>query len=117
MVSDFELTKIAEAGRTVAPRDQWPKWDAFVAPEVRNREKARPTADLYSWAMILAHALSGQRPAGPVPAKEMITRSDLTSELVDFAAACLGPRDRPPSFDPVFALRDMKLQHSKKRRG
>jgi transcriptional regulator with XRE-family HTH domain len=110
VVTDFELTKIVEGGRTVAPQTQWPKMDVFLAPEVRDRRAAQPSADLFSWAMILAYVLAGKPPGGPVPASEIINRSDLPPDIGRFATACLkDAKNRPASFDGLLKRHRKRL--------
>jgi serine/threonine protein kinase len=105
VVTNFELTKILEGGLTVMPLEQWPNWDVFVAPEVRGREKVRPSVDLYSWAMILAYALTGKKPTGPDPAIQCIADSGLPSDVTTFATDCLLSKKRPDSFERLLASR------------
>jgi len=103
VVTDFELTKILEGGRTVSPQVNWPKWDVFLAPEVRDRHAALPAADFYSWAMILAYIIGGKPPGGPVPAADIVGNANLPGDIRKFAIACLKDwRNRPASFGDLL---------------
>jgi transcriptional regulator with XRE-family HTH domain len=114
VVTDFELTRILEGGRTVGPQKEWPQRDAFLAPEVRGREKAHPSADLFSWAMVLAYGVSGKVPGGPVPAREIISGAGLPADIAGFAMSCLLDRkNRPESFGNFPALRGRRRGSSR----
>jgi serine/threonine protein kinase len=102
VISDFEMTKMAEGALTVAPRDRWPQRDVFIAPEVRDREPAKPTADLYSWAMVLASALYGTSPDGPTHARSIIQGAGLPGDIANFALACLEPKSKRPSLETLL---------------
>ena len=102
VVSDFEMTKMAESGFTVAPRDRWPQRDVFIAPEVRDREPAKPVADLYSWAMVLACALYGTSIDGRTHARSIIHGARMPGDIANFALACLEPKSRRPSLDALL---------------
>lgn len=113
VVTNFELTKIMGAVKSVHPTAQWPNWTVFVAPEVKGRGKVEPSVDLFSWGMILSYALTGKMPTGPDPAKLVIAASGLPKKIIDFAVRCCDQKKRPTTFDPIARF----LEENASRRG
>jgi serine/threonine protein kinase len=117
VLTDFELAMLLDGSPTVRPQDR-SNWsdDIYVAPEANDQVKdpnrtqhvnGATSWDLFSWAMILAHAVTGQSPLTVSGAGESIREANLPSPLVRFAMQCLRPQShrdeekrRPSMFPP-----------------
>lgn len=104
VLTDFELAKLPGALPTVAPNAKW-REDVYRAPEVAGAAELDPNCDLYSWAMILAHAASGQAPESPGEARALLRGTAVPTRIVEFAGKCLAPpSSRPRSVQDLIAV-------------
>ena len=113
VLTDFELAKLLDGSPTVRPTDR-AKWEyeIYVAPEANfetiDSIQNGPTSwDLYSWAIIVAHAVSGRRPIDILRARESLKEAAMPNSLRQFCLLCLQPqldkdqaRRRPVVFPP-----------------
>jgi serine/threonine protein kinase len=92
MLTDFELAKLTDRGPTVSA--EWPP-DPYRAPEVRTGD-VDVRADLYSWARILEHAVTGQLPPAGDD-EQLLETAKLPRPVIRIAKQCLArPRSRRP---------------------
>lgn len=95
VLTEFELAKILAAPTTVAPM-QWKKPNPYRAPEFEvPGADVSASADFYSWAVMLAHALAGTRKC-PANVSGVLEEADIPSRLKKAALACLLPADDRP---------------------
>lgn len=96
VLTDFELARLTQGRPTVTDLDELGQ-DVYRAPEVETGDPD-PSCDVYSWAMMLAHAVGGKRPQGPDDARTMIGASKLNKGTKTLASKCLGlAKKRPPT--------------------
>lgn len=95
VLTDFELAKLPASMPTVAINAEWPD-DTYRAPEVSGTTDVSPSCDLFSWAMILAHASSGRAPKTLRDAKTSFQTGSVPKRVAVFADKCLGPQDSRP---------------------
>lgn len=93
VLTDFELAKLRDGGRTVAV-GEWPD-DPYRAPEVEGGV-VNESSDLYSWAMVFAHAVSGQPPENASKAKALLEAAKIPTKVRTVAKKCLDPPSRRP---------------------
>ena len=96
VLTDFELAKLLDGSPTVSPIEMWPD-DVYRAPEVGEGD-LHPSCDVFSWAMILAHAVSGHKPTDHNDAASAVSEGlpKQPKNLRSLAHDCLGPyTDRP----------------------
>ena len=98
LLTDFELAKLTDRGPTVSTK--WPI-DDYRAPEVVSGD-IDVRADLYSWARILVHAVSGQLPPARAD-KQLLAKFQLPKPVAAIANKCLAPArsGRPASIAAV----------------
>ena len=98
LLTDFELAKLTDRGPTVSTK--WPI-DDYRAPEVVSGD-IDVRADLYSWARILVHAVTGQLPPARAD-KQLLAKFWLPKPVAAIANKCLAPArsGRPASIASV----------------
>jgi len=101
VLTDFELAKLLDTGPTVSAN--WPD-DVYRAPEV-DAGAADERSDLYSWARVLIHAATGQRPSNE-EGKNMLINPGLPEAVWRLATRCLAkrPSARPASVRDVLPV-------------
>jgi serine/threonine protein kinase len=99
LLTDLELAKILEGGRTVST--DW-KENPFVAPEVF-RGECDVRTDLFSWGQILYYAATGKKPDKP-PNPAAFLGVELPRAVKQVATKCVAtmPKDRPGSMEDVL---------------
>lgn len=96
VLTDFELARLPGNVPTVSANAQW-RGNDYLAPEVPGGVKPLPSADLYSWSMVLAHAATGQAPKTPALAMKSLANAGLPAKVTDFAQSCiLRPANKRP---------------------
>ncbi|MGD8450900.1 MAG: protein kinase [Phycisphaerae bacterium] len=93
ILTDFELAKLLDGSPTVAT-DEWPD-DPYRAPEVYGG-KSQKNSDLFSWAMIVAHAASGDARLNPGSASRTLDAVGLPAKVRRVAKSCLQPASKRP---------------------
>jgi len=88
LLTDFELAKLPGTLPTVSRNAKW-KDAIYVAGEVPGASELKPSCDLFSWSIILAHAVGGVRPDTPRHAKELLAQGRLPKKVADFAVRCI----------------------------
>ena len=109
VLTDFELSKLVDHGLTVAP-DEWPA-DEYRAPEA-DSDDVDHRADIYSWARVALHILSGDLPSRKEHAATL-RKLKLPPSLAEVLKTSLSAsrRSRPGDFQPVIAaLRKWKVR-------
>ncbi len=109
VLTEFELSKLVDHGLTVAP-DEWPA-DEYRAPEA-DSDDVDHRADIYSWARVALHILSGDLPSRTKHAATM-RKLKLPPSLAEVLKTSLSAsrRSRPGDFQPVIAaLRKWKVR-------
>lgn len=99
MLTDFEMSKLFDGSATVAGR-----WlvNPYRAPEVEGNSGIDVKADLYSWARILVHAVTGALPKVGREA-ETLQQAEIPVPVRELVLRCLGPQqDRPRDIDAVL---------------
>lgn len=87
ILTDFELGKLLDNAPSVS-ESTWPD-DPYRAPEIEGGQ-VDETADLYSWARILAHAVSGNLPDRGQDI-DAVTIAGLPKAVWKSAVDCLAP--------------------------
>lgn len=98
VLTDFELAKLAGDQPTVS--GDWPD-DPYRAPEVETGASG-PSADLYSWARVVARLVTGEI---PTRGQELAAlQSKVSARVANLVAQCalLPPSDRCQSVDEVL---------------
>jgi hypothetical protein len=106
LFTELELAKLLEGGISVS--ETWDE-DPYRAPEIENDE-IDATVDLYSWAQVFVHALTGKRPPSPANPK-LLDEAGLPSAVRAITQRCLSMSHkwRPNSAEQVLkAVRDWK---------
>ena len=109
VLTEFELSKLVDHGLTVAP-DEWPA-DEYRAPEA-DSDDVDHRADIYSWARVALHILSGELPSRSEQVAT-VRKLKLPSPLADLLKKSLSAsrRSRPKDFQPITAaLRKWKVR-------
>lgn len=99
VLTDFELAKLLNGAPTVKT-GLWPE-NPFRADEVEEGE-VTPSADLYSWAMLLLNAATGKVP-DVRSLKQVVLAADLPKDVTVVVRECLAaPSRRPKTCDDVL---------------
>lgn len=109
VLTEFELSKLVDHGLTVAP-DEWPA-DEYRAPEA-DSDDVDHRADIYSWARVALHILSGELPSRSEQVAT-VRKLKLPPPLADLLKNSLSAsrRSRPKDFQPITAaLRKWKVR-------
>ena len=101
VLTELELAKLLEGGISVS--ETWDE-DPYRAPEIENDE-IDATVDLYSWAQILLHALTGKPPTSPAN-PDALENDRLPTAVRSIAARCLSisHKWRPNSAEQVLKV-------------
>jgi serine/threonine-protein kinase len=96
IIADFEMAKLLDRRPTVSPTDSWPE-DAYRAPEVGGPNNPTATADVYSWARVFIHSLTGSRPPRAGDDVAELDSHGLSKRLRNLLRKCLqlDPQRRP----------------------
>ena len=99
VLTDFEMAKLFNGAPTVK-NGVWPE-NPYRAPEVDSGQVA-PSADLFSWAVILLHAATGTVP-DEKRLKEMLVSAKLPAQVTEVVQKCLSssPSRRPQNCETV----------------
>ena len=107
VLTDFELAQLLDGSQSVSIKDQWSEDDAvYRAKEVGGEEvEPNPNCDLYSWAVILAHALSGQKPRDEQEAAAVLDAQlpRRPRQLKPTALKCLMGRSKRPAIEDLMS--------------
>lgn len=108
-LSDFGLSKVIEIGRSYANSEVRGTF-GYVDPEYQSNNQVNPSADVYSFGIVLLQIISGRRVINldqkiPMPLNKMAKSiSKKGNCIVGFADPKLNGEYSPEAFDQIFKL-------------
>ena len=107
VLTDFELAKLLDTNHSVSVRGQWRDDDEiYRAKEVGAGTELDVSCDLLSWAVILAHAIAGQKPSSHEEAASVLGAylSKCCKKLKPLALDCLNRKRHKLSIEDLISV-------------